>query len=79
MNDDNSLPDISQTNLYRLLKSTNFEYTERSSKSGLVEKDEMIIWHQQYLESIKKYREKGRHLLPRRNVGQYRRQNMGEH
>jgi len=60
--DDDSLPDISQTNLYRLLKSMNFEYTKRSRNSALVEKDEIVAWRSRYLEDIQKYREEGRHL-----------------
>jgi len=60
--DDDSLPDISETNLYRLLKTMDFEYTKRSRNSALVEKDEIVVWRQRYLEDIQKYREEGRHL-----------------
>jgi hypothetical protein len=60
--DDDSLPCISETNLYRLLINMDFEYTKRARNSAVVEKDEIVVWRQQYLEDIQKYREEGRHL-----------------
>ena len=39
---DDSLPPISQTNLYHLLKLMNFEYCKRSRNSALIEKDEIV-------------------------------------
>ncbi|XP_026822882.1 uncharacterized protein LOC113560942 [Rhopalosiphum maidis] len=62
INSDESIPNISRTNLQRLLKFMNFVYTKRGCKSALLEKDEIILWRRRYLESIRKYREEGRHL-----------------
>lgn len=59
---DDTLPDISRTNLHRLLKCMNFEYTKRSRNSALIEKDEIILWRRRFLENIRQYREEGRHL-----------------
>jgi len=55
--DDDTLPDISRTNLHRLLKSMDFVYTKRSRKSALIEKNEIILWRRRYLADIRKYRE----------------------
>jgi len=59
---DDSLPDISRSNLHNLLKFMDFVYTKRSRNSALIEKDEIILWRRRYLENIKKYRGEGRHL-----------------
>jgi len=59
---DNSLPHISQTNLYHLLKLLDFEYCSRSRNSALIEKDEIVLWRRQYLEDLYKYRSEGRHV-----------------
>lgn len=61
INDDYSLPDISRTNLQRLLKFMDFVCTKRNHNSALIEKDDMLLWERQYLENIRKYREE-RHL-----------------
>lgn len=60
--DDDSFPDISRMNLQRLLKFMDFVYTKRSRNSALIEKDEIVLWRRRYLEDIRKYREKGRHI-----------------
>jgi len=59
---DDSLPNISRSNLHNLLKFMDFVYTKRSRNSALIEKDEIILWRRRFLQSIKKYREEGRHL-----------------
>ncbi|CAI6372171.1 unnamed protein product [Macrosiphum euphorbiae] len=59
---DDSLPNISRSNLHNLLKFMDFVYTKRSRNSALIEKDKIILWRRRYLQNIKKYREEGRHL-----------------
>lgn len=59
---DDSLPDISRSNLHNLLKFMDFVYQKRHRNGGLIEKDEIILWRRRYLEDIKTYREEGRHL-----------------
>ena len=54
------LPDLPQTNLYRVLKGLNFQYTKRVRNSALIERDDIVIWRNKYLESIRKYRQQGR-------------------
>lgn len=53
INDDDSIPFISRTNLQRLLKCMNFVYTKRSYKSALIEKDEIILWRRRYLDNVR--------------------------
>lgn len=62
VSNDESLPLISRTNLFHLLKELDFRYNKRGKNSALTEKNEIVIWRRRYLESIKKYREEGRHL-----------------
>jgi len=62
VNNDETLPEISRTNLYRMLKFMDFVYTKRSRNSALLEKDEIILWRRRYLADIRKYREEGRHI-----------------
>ncbi|KAL4118946.1 hypothetical protein QTP88_011824 [Uroleucon formosanum] len=59
---DDSLPSISRTNLFRLLKSLNFRYTKRSRNSALTEKNEIVEWRRRYIRDIERYREEGRHI-----------------
>lgn len=59
---DDSLPSISRTNLFHLLKDLDFRYSKRSRNSAMTEKNEIVVWRRMYLENIKKYREEGRHI-----------------
>lgn len=59
---DDSLPPISRTNLFRLLKALDFRYTKRSRNSALTERNELVEWRRRYLRDIERYREKGRHI-----------------
>lgn len=59
---DKSLPVISRTNLYHLLKKMDFRYTKRSRNSAMTERNEIVGWRRDYLASIKKYRDEGRHI-----------------
>jgi len=60
INDDPDLPHFSRATLHRLLKSMNFEYSKRGRNSAMIEKDEIVIWRNKYLEQIRKYRAEGR-------------------
>jgi len=62
VSNDDSLPPISRTNLFRLLKDLDFRYCKRHRNSALMEKNEIILWRRRYLRSIKKFREEGRHI-----------------
>lgn len=62
VSNDNSLPKISRTNLYRLLKEMDFKYSKRSRNSALTEKTEIVLWRRRFLEQLRKYRDEGRHL-----------------
>lgn len=60
INDDPAdLPHFSRATLHRLLKSMNFEYSKRGRNSAMIEKDEIVIWRNKYLEQIRKYRAEG--------------------
>lgn len=58
VNNDENLPNFKQTTFYSLLKELNFTYTNRV----LTERDDIIIWRRNYLRSIRRFREEGRHI-----------------
>lgn len=60
INEDPDLPNFSRATLHRLLKNMNFEYSKRGRNSAMIEKDEIVIWRNKYLEQIRKYRAEGR-------------------
>lgn len=60
VNEDPDLPNFSRSTLHRLLKHLNFEYLKRGRNSAMIEKDEIVIWRNKYIEDIKKYRVEGR-------------------
>ncbi|VVC27951.1 Ribonuclease H-like domain,Winged helix-turn-helix DNA-binding domain [Cinara cedri] len=62
VSNDNTLPSISRTDLFKLLKSMNFDYTERNQNNALIEKGDIVLWRRNYLEDLKSYREEGRHI-----------------
>ncbi|KAF0714882.1 DDE 3 domain-containing protein [Aphis craccivora] len=62
VSNDNSLPTILRTNLYRLLKEMDFKYSKRSRNSALTEKTEIVLWRRRFLEQLRKYGDEGRHL-----------------
>lgn len=59
---DKSLPPISRTNLYRLLKDLGFRYTKGTRHRALTEKSKIVLQRRRYLENIQKYREEGRRI-----------------
>ncbi|XP_022176671.1 uncharacterized protein LOC111038053 [Myzus persicae] len=62
VSDDKSLPAISRTNLFKLIKDLDFRYCKRSRNSALTEKNEIVVWRRRYLRAIREYREQGRHI-----------------
>ncbi|XP_060855582.1 uncharacterized protein LOC132933290 [Metopolophium dirhodum] len=62
VSDDDSLPIISRTNHFRLLKEMDFKYSKRSRNSALTEKTEIVCWRRRFLEQLREYRNEGRHL-----------------
>ena len=62
VNEDDSLPSFSKMSLYRVLKHLNFEYVRKSRNSALNERNDIVCWRRNYLETIKHYRELGRKI-----------------
>jgi len=62
VSDDDSLPPISRTGLFRLLKDMGFRYSKRSGNGALTEKNEIVLWRRRFLRDIRKYQKEGRHL-----------------
>lgn len=60
--DDDELPTVSRTSLFKLLKVLQCRFDKRSRNSALTEGTEIIIWRRRYLRTIQQYREKGRHV-----------------
>lgn len=62
VNEDDSLPSFSKMSLYRILKHLNFEYVRKSRNSALIERNDIVCWRRNYLETIKHYRQLGRQI-----------------
>lgn len=62
VNEDDSLPNFSKMSLYRVLKHLNFEYVRKSRNSALIERNDIVCWRRNYLETIKNYRQLGRQI-----------------
>lgn len=62
VNEDDDLPNFSRSSLYRLLKHLNFKYVKRGRDSTLIDRDDIIIWRRQFLETINKMRQEGRKI-----------------
>lgn len=61
VNDDEEISTTySRSNLHRLLKELSFVYTKRGRNSAMIERDDIVIWRNRYLETIRKYRNEGR-------------------
>ncbi|KAL4126162.1 hypothetical protein QTP88_010388 [Uroleucon formosanum] len=50
INEDPDLPNFSHTTLYRLLKKLDFTFTNRGRNSAMIEKEEIVIWRNKYLD-----------------------------
>lgn len=58
--DDPDLPNISQKFLKRVLKGLNFEYFKTTKNVALLEKEDTVLWRQNYIRDIRRYRTEGR-------------------
>lgn len=56
IHEDPDLPHFSRATLHRLLKDLNFVYSKRGRNNAMIEKDEIVIWRNKYLEQMQKYR-----------------------
>ncbi|CAI6370564.1 unnamed protein product [Macrosiphum euphorbiae] len=60
VNEDPALPDFKRTSLYSLIKKLDFVFTKRKRCSVLTEREDLLVWRQNYLYDVRKYREEGR-------------------
>ena len=60
INEDNTLPNMKETSLRKVLKSLNFKFTKRQRNSILTERRDLLSWRRKYLISIRRFREEGR-------------------
>lgn len=60
VNEDPALPDFKRTTLYSVIKKLDFVFTKRKRCSVLTEREDLLVWRQNYLYDIRKYREEGR-------------------
>lgn len=60
VNEDPSLPDFKRTSLYSVIKKLDFVFTKRKRCSVLTEREDLLLWRQNYLYDVRKYREEGR-------------------
>ncbi|XP_060841781.1 uncharacterized protein LOC132922329 [Rhopalosiphum padi] len=57
---DPDLPNISQSHFYRVLKELNFKFTKRKQDRALTETEDLVVWRQNYIKDIRRYRSEGR-------------------
>lgn len=55
--EDPTLPNFLNTSFRRILKDLNFEYPKKSRNSALIERGDIVLWRQKYLDSIRHYRQ----------------------
>ncbi|KAL4101079.1 hypothetical protein QTP88_021099 [Uroleucon formosanum] len=60
VNDDPALPNYKRTTLYTIIKKLDFVFTKRKRCSVLTEREDLLVWRQNYIDDIRKYREEGR-------------------
>lgn len=60
--EDDSLPKISQRVLKRTIRELNFRYMKRNRKSFLIEKEEIVLWRRNYLKKLREYRRENRKI-----------------
>ncbi|XP_026745933.1 uncharacterized protein LOC113507267 [Trichoplusia ni] len=63
VNDDEDMPNFSETTLRRLIKHLNFKYIKRQRNNALIDRDDITIWRRKYLKSIKDYRQQNRQIF----------------
>ncbi|XP_031338164.1 uncharacterized protein LOC116167067 [Photinus pyralis] len=62
LHEDEDLPHLKRTTLWKLIKEIGFRFEKRSRNSVLKENDEIFTWRRRFLREIRKYREEGRKL-----------------
>lgn len=60
INNDETLPNVTENSLIKVLRGLNFKFTERQKIEILTEKRDLLAWRTKYLISIRKFREEGR-------------------
>lgn len=58
--DDEHLPNLKRTTMYRLLKELQFVFTRRKQNCILMDKKDLVVWRRKYLKDIQHFREEGR-------------------
>jgi len=62
INEDETLPTLKRSSFQKILKELQFVYVKKCRNSVLLERDDLVVWRQNYLSNIKQYREQGRPL-----------------
>ncbi|XP_042148674.1 uncharacterized protein LOC121837192 [Ixodes scapularis] len=63
VNEDDELPDLSKTTLWRFLKDIGFAFEKRKRRLALIERSDIIAWRRRYLRAIKEFRRHGRYII----------------
>lgn len=58
--EDDGLPTLKRTTMYRLLKELQFVFTRRRQNCILMDKEDLIVWRRKYLRNIQHFREEGK-------------------
>lgn len=62
VNDDPALPNFKRTSLYTTIKKLGFVFTKRKRCSILTEREDLLVWRQNFVYDIRKYRNEGRSI-----------------
>jgi len=60
VNGDPALPNFKRTTMYKIIKKSDFVFTKRNICSVITEREDLLVWHQNYLYDIRKYQEEDR-------------------
>ncbi|KAG0420506.1 hypothetical protein HPB47_003459 [Ixodes persulcatus] len=69
VNEDDELPDLSKTTLWRFLKDIGFTFEKRKRRLAPIERSDIIAWRRRYLRAIKEFRRQGRRSAEKTRVG----------
>lgn len=59
-NDDETLPNFKRSTFYKVMKKLKLKYATRCRKSGLIDRQEIVLWRIKYLNTILKMRNEGK-------------------
>ena len=62
VNNDDDLPTVSRSTLYRIMRKLNVVYAKRSRKSVLLDRPDWIVCRRKYLLKIKEFRKQNRKI-----------------